>query len=353
MIRNFPTLVSLLDPPSRNQYILLWCETIRGEEVLGAMKRSATNPLVLNWRQRDYVSRCLPDLIVMVDAVFAYNNLWPILKLLLTDTVNLVREDAIWAIPLLLKTFAVENILDLDEGSSQKAKEIWSDRACQEITTWLKDTIPKASTTSTKGKGSSGKVGNFSQRQLYCQVCSAMALAIRLGDGHEDPDDPVVEVESKFTSILQTKNSGMMIEDYGPYRKLTSGEQKHISRLLIDELLPLALEFKDDRVTNVRLSLRKALLLVSSDIARSPAYQEASQNLLEEVETWESFDSVENPPPPPPSMQSLKGNASGANSRQQNVITMATSNTSRENSANAVKGAKKKGSKREKKMASI
>jgi len=32
MIRNFPTLVSLLEPPLRNQYILLWCETIRGED---------------------------------------------------------------------------------------------------------------------------------------------------------------------------------------------------------------------------------------------------------------------------------------------------------------------------------
>jgi len=353
MIRNFPTLVSLLEPKLRNQYIILWCETIRGEEVLGAMKRSATNPLVLNWRQRDYVSRCLPDLIVMVDAVFVYNHLWPILKALLTDTVNLVREDAIWAIPLLLKAFAVENVVDLDEGSSQKAKEIWSDRACQEVTTWLKDTIPKASTSSTKGKGSSGKMGNFSQRQLYCQVCSAMALAIRLGEGLSDPDDPVVELESKFTSTLQSKNSRTKIEEYGPYRKLTNGERKHISRLLLDDLLPLALEFKDDRVTNVRLSLRKALLLISSDVAQSSAFQEASQSLLEEVETWESFDGVPNPPPPPPSVQSQKGNASVANSRTQSAATVTGPNSNRENSVSAVKVTKKKGSKREKKMASI
>jgi hypothetical protein len=353
MIRNFPTLVSLLEPPLKNQYILLWCETIRGEEVLGAMKRSATNPLVLNWRQRDYVSRCLPDLIVMVDAVFVYNHLWPILKSLLTDTVNLVREDAIWAIPLLLKAFAVENVVDLDEGSSQKAKKIWSDRACEEVTTWLKDTILKVSTATTKGKGSSGKIGNFSQRQLYCQVCSAMALAIRLGDGLNDPDDPVVELESKFTSTLQTRNSKIMIEEYGPYRKLTNGELKHISRLLIDDLLPLALEFTDDRVTNVRLSLRKALLLVSSDIAQSPGYQQASQSLLDEVETWESYNGVENPPPPPPSVQSQKGNTSGANSRQQSGMAVATPNAIRDGSVSSMKATRKKGSKREKKMASI
>jgi len=352
MIRNFPTLVSLIEPPLRNQYILLWSETIRGEEVLGAMKRSATNPLVLNWRQRDYVSRCLPDLIVMVDAMFVYNHLWPILKSLLIDTVNLVREDAIWAIPILLKAFAIENIVDLDEGSNHKAKELWSDKACHEVTTWLKDTIPKTSTTITKGKGSSGKTGNFSQRQLYCQVCSAMALAIRLGDGLKDPDDPVVELESKFSSTLQTRNSRIMIEEYGPYRKLTNGERKHISRLLINDLLPLALEFKDDRVTNVRLSLRKALLLISSDIAQSSALQEASQSLLEEVETWESFDGIENPPPPPPPMQPQKNNSSSVNSRQQVGTTMATSNNiNRDISASASKVTKKKGSKREKKMA--
>eukprot|EP00531_Pseudo-nitzschia_arenysensis_P000942 CAMPEP_0116126802 /NCGR_PEP_ID=MMETSP0329-20121206/6517_1 /TAXON_ID=697910 /ORGANISM="Pseudo-nitzschia arenysensis, Strain B593" /LENGTH=937 /DNA_ID=CAMNT_0003620891 /DNA_START=75 /DNA_END=2888 /DNA_ORIENTATION=- len=345
MIRNFPTLVSLLDPPLRNQYILLWCETIRGEEVLGAMKRSATNPLVLNWRQRDYVSRCLPELIVMVDAVFVYNYFWPVLKSLLTDTVNLVREDAIWAIPLLLKSFAVENIIDLDEGSSHKAKEIWSERASKEVTTWLKETIPRSMTS--KGKGSSSKMGNFSQRQLYCQVCSAMALAIRLGDGLKDPDDPVVELEEKFTSELQARDSNIVIEEYGPYRKITKGERKHILRLLLDDLLPLSLEFKDDRVTNVRLSLRKALILISSEIAQTPAFQEAMQSLLEEVETWESFDNVETPPPPPP-VHAQKA----ANPRQQNGATVTTSNAAKEISVNA-KGSKKKSSKRDKKMAHI
>lgn len=342
MIRNFPTLVSLLESPSREQHIMLWCETIRGEEVLGAMKRSATNPLVLNWRQRDYVSRCLPELIVMSDAVFVYKHFWPILKSLLTDTVNLVREDAIWAIPLLLKALAAENVADVQEGASKKAKEMWSERASQEVTTWLKDTIPRGSTS--KGKGSA-KMGNFSQRQLYCQVCSTVALAIRLGDGLKDPDDPVVELEEKFTSALtlESKNSKIAIEEYGPYRKITKGERKHILRLLRDDLLPLSLEFKDDRVTNVRLSLRKALLLISDEIAQSPAFQEATQSLLEEVETWESFDAIETPPPPPPVAQA-------ANPKQPNMTAAATASTTKEST---LKGAKKKGSKREKKLAAI
>lgn len=345
MIRNFPTLVSLLEPPIRNQYILLWCETIRGEEVLGAMKRSATNPLVLNWRQRDYVSKSLPELIVMVDAVFVYNHLWPILKMLLTDTVNLVREDAIWAIPLLLKAFAIENIVGLD---SQKAKEVWSNGACQEVTKWLKETIPKVSTTNAKGRGSSGKVGNFSQRQLYCQVCSAMALAIRLGDGLKDPDDPVVELESKFNSTLQTKNSRITIEEHGPYRKITKGERKHILRLLANHILPLALEFKDDRVTNVRLSLRKTLLLMPIDLTESPAYQEASQSLQEEVETWESFGGIESSSPHEQPMQPPKSNGSAANSKQQNGTMAATSNGTDSNA----KGGRKRGTKRDKKKGS-
>ena len=72
MIRNFPTLLSLLPASTRSQYLLQWCDMIRGEEVLGAMKRSATNPLVLNWRQRNYVSRSLAEVMNMVDAVFVH-----------------------------------------------------------------------------------------------------------------------------------------------------------------------------------------------------------------------------------------------------------------------------------------
>jgi len=120
--------------------------------------------------------------------------------------------------------------------------------------------------------------------------------------------------------------------------------------LLTNDLLPLALEFKDDRVTNVRLTLRKALLLIPSDIAQSAAFQEASQSLLEEVETWESFDGIGNSPPPPPPMQSQNSNTSGGvDSRQQNGMTVATSNGNRDSAVSAVKGAKKKGSKRDKK----
>lgn len=346
MIRNFPTLASQLEAPLRNQHMLQWCETIRGEEVLGAMKRSATNPLVLNWRQRDYVSRSLPDLIVMVDGVFAYNHLWPVVKLLLTDSVSLVREDAIWAIPTLLKSFAIENILDLEGGTGHKAKEIWSSGACQEVITCLKETILKLSNGS-KGKGSNGKGGNFSQRQLYCQLCTAMALALRFGDGLKDPDDPVVELEAKFSSNLQTRNSRIMIGEFGPYRKLTNGERKHLSRLLVQEIVPLALEFKDDRVTNVRLALRKTLLLMPDDVAQIPSFKDAMQSLEEEVETWESFDGIDTSIPAPVPMQPIKGPPPVIDGRQANV--MMSADDVRDTGAVTPKGLKKTKSKREKK----
>jgi hypothetical protein len=346
MIRNFPTLASLLEAQLRNQYMLQWCETIRGEEVLGALKRSATNPLVLNWRQRDYVSRSLPDLIVLADAVFAYNHLWPILKLVLTDSISLVREDAIWAIPILLKSFAIENILDLEGGASHKAKEMWSAGACQEVIAWLKETILKLPNGS-KGKGN-GKVGNFSQRQLYCQVCTAMALALRFGDGLKDPEDPVMELEAKFSTNLQTRNSRIAIGEFGPYRKLTNGERRHLSRILTNDLLPQALEFKDDRVTNVRLALRKTLLLMPEDVATLSVLKDAMQSLEEEVETWESFDGIDTAIPPPVPMQPMKGPAPSIDVRQANGMASASDDI-RDTGAVTPKGAKRKNSKREKK----
>jgi hypothetical protein len=298
MIRNFPTLLSLILPGLRTQYMLHWCETIRGEEVLGAMRRSATNPLVLNWRQRDYVSRTLPDLICMADAVFAHTYLWPIVKMVLTDSVNIVREDAIWAIPLLLKSFCPDNILVDIEGDRGKANELWSAAACQEVVSWLKETILKISP-SKKG-GSNGKGSNFGQRQLYCGICAATALAIRFFDGLEDPKDPVVEFYENFKTMFAGKDSRTPNELYGPYQRTTASERNHLMKLLVYDILPVALVFKDDRVTNVRLTLIKVLHLMPTDFAMLPAFNEAVQVLEEEVETWESFSGLQEPPPAAP-----------------------------------------------------
>jgi hypothetical protein len=39
--------------------------------------------MLLNWRQRDYVSRSLPDLIGMASSVQVHEYIWPLLKMLL------------------------------------------------------------------------------------------------------------------------------------------------------------------------------------------------------------------------------------------------------------------------------
>jgi serine/threonine-protein phosphatase 4 regulatory subunit 1 len=289
MIRNFPTLLSLLPAVTRGQYLLQWCEMIRGEEVLGAMKRSATNPLVLNWRQRNYVSRSLSEITNLMDPVFVHTYIWPILKLVLNDSISLVREDAIWTIPILLKCFCADNVIVASKSTdTPRTRELWSHGACQEVMSWLKDMILKSSVKNGKA-GSNGRNGNFSQRQLYCQICTSIALAIQFGDGLKDPEDPVLNLESKFTSKLPEYS----IEEYGAYRRLTESERSHLVRLLANDMLPIALEFKDDHVTNVRLTLRKTLHLMPMDISKDPALKEAVQVLEEEVETWESFTGMQ------------------------------------------------------------
>ncbi len=315
-IRNFPALLILLTMEQRSQYLLQWCETIRGDEVLGAMKRSATNPLVLNWRQRDYVSRCLPDLMGLVDSVFAHTYLWPILTQVLTDSISLVREDAIWGIPILLKCFCPENVVvKVEGGDKAKAKEMWSHAASKEVVTWVKENVLKISLKRNGGSGRSN--GNFSQRQLYCQICSSIALALRFGDGLKDPDDPVLELEAKFKRKLATKDAYSSIEEYGPYRRLTKTERAHLVKLLMNDFLPTALEFKDDRVTNVRLSLRKALHLMPDDMTKIPAFKDALQCLEEEIETWESFNGMAESVPAPPPPQPIKSMGPGGNGEGQ------------------------------------
>jgi hypothetical protein len=312
MIRNFPTILSLLPLEHRSQYMLQWCETIRGEEILGARKRSATNPLVLNWRQRDYVARSLPDLIGLMDCVFVHTYLWPILTSVLTDSVSIVREDAIWAIPVLFKCFCPENaVVKLEGGNNTKGKEIWSQAACKEVVAWIKENILKISL---KRNGGSGKAaGNFSQRQLFCQICSAIAVALRFGDGLKDPDDPILVLESQVKKELSSTGSPISFDENGPYRHLSKTERAFLAKLLSDHFLPTALEFKDDHVTNVRLCLRKTLQLLPDNLSKDDVIKEAMQSLEEEVETWESFYGISDAPPPPPTQVVQSGRPIGTN----------------------------------------
>jgi hypothetical protein len=75
----------------------------------------------------------------------------------------------------------------------------------------------------------------------------------------------------------------------GPYQLLTTAERKHLRRLLLYDILPPALAMKEDRVTNVRLTLMKTLRLLPEDLRALGSIAEVIHDLEVEIETWESF----------------------------------------------------------------
>lgn len=295
VIRIFPWLFSSLPTFARQETLSWWSEIIRGEEVLGAKKRSSTNPLLLNWRQRDYVSRSIPDLLGMMDSVSIQKHLWPVIKILLVDPICLVREDVIWSIPLLLKAFCPENLNGLSDEQAQSSSGVklnkrWSAESCQEVIVWIKDAMLASSVRGLSNRNGD-KQGNFSQRQLYCQVCAAVALALRFGEGevHEDPAmDAAANLSLKVKSMLSV-SEGSVDATRGPYQILSSAERKHLRRLLLYDILPPALAMKEDRVTNVRLTLMKTLRLLPEDLRALGSIAEVIHDLEVEIETWESF----------------------------------------------------------------
>lgn len=296
VFRNFPSLISLLQPGERNSYLVVWSEIILGEEFLGSKKRSATNPLVLNWRQRNYLARSLPDLLGLIRPKDIQEYVWPIIQVLVLDAINLVREDAIWSVPMLFRAYCPENVQTWEKGMSEKDAKSWSAGACSEAMGWLKEKILRI-------KVKSGAVGrtNFNQRQLYCRICSASALALQFGElSMEGVDvestsngavaDPVPLLVAKFKTEFDGKSN---FEPDGPYLRMTPAEQAHIKKVVINDLLNPALDMKDDRIMNVRLALLKVLELMPADVIEGAKCGDILQNLVEEMETWESFDNAE------------------------------------------------------------
>jgi hypothetical protein len=269
VIRNFPWLFSILPTPElKTEYLSLWKDIVKGEDLLGAHKRSATNPMLLNWRQRDHVSRSLPELISLASPEQVHAHVWPILQMLLVDSVSLVREDAEWSIPLLLRAYCFENV---NQGNAKQ----WSADVCREVILWLKETI----------LGSSKKgvmAANFSKRQLYCRICSAVGLALRFGELNPQWDE-------RFRNLASEADE----EGYVAYQTLSPAESKHLRRLLVYDILPPALEMKSDRVTNVRLTLMKILQSMPDDVRCLSTASEVLQELEDEWETWESFNGGE------------------------------------------------------------
>jgi len=288
VIRNFPSLLGILPPADRKKPFLMWSEVVQGEEFLGARNRSATNPLVLNWRQRDYLARSLPDLFGLVDPELLHDQLWPILKELLADSVSTVKEDAIWSIPILLKSYCPDT---LKKWPGFEGRKDYSSKCCKEIVDWLKEKVLRLESSSRS------KNGNFSDRQLYCQICATVGLALRFSEGLDDDaddrQDPVSVLSSKFRSLFVSSKSE---EPTGvPYEKMSSAEEKFLKKLLMDDLIDPALAMKEDRISNVRVTLMKVLQLMPEDVRTSAKCKPVLQNLIEEVETWESFGD-ESPP---------------------------------------------------------
>jgi hypothetical protein len=301
VIRNFPALLQVLSPSDRKGPFLMWSEIVRGEELLGIKKRSAHNPVVLNWRQRDYLARSLPDLIGLVEPSLVHEHIWPIMKTLLTDAVSIVRDDAIWSIAMILKAYCLESLQAWPNVSNFRA---FSAQSCAEVIDWLKESILKLGVP----REARIKPVNFSERQLYCRICATLGLALRFSEQIEgDKQDPVSVLSGKFKTFFFPKSKNLQDDLPGPYQAMTKSEQKHLRRLLLNELLPPALEMKEDRISNVRVTLMKTLQLMPAEIRATPLVQPVLQGLVEEVETWENFAISDQPVPNP-----LKQSASQA-----------------------------------------
>lgn len=279
-IRNLPSILKLLNISQRRALFLQYSEIIM-EDILPVKKRSATNPTVLNWRQRDYLARSLPDLLYLMEPAIVHKHIWKILKLLLADSINVVRDDALWSIPILLQVYTAET-LSKWRNVAEHAKK-FSSEGCLEIVTWIKENILHTD--------NPRKATNFNERQLYCRICAAVGLALRFGEDKKSDDahtDPVSVLSDKFKSLFVSKEG-----DSGPYQALTSAEHRHLKKLLTGDLLPLALEMKEDRVSNVRITLMKTLQILPADIRESSAVKHVLKDLEEESETWTSFGEEE------------------------------------------------------------
>lgn len=277
----------------RNNYLPMLQSIIMGEDVLGASKRrSASNPGVLNWRQRDSVARVLPDLIVLFDAPLNRQFIWPILKVLLTDSVSAVRDNAGWSVPVLLRKYT----------SSKNEKEMleWM----SEVTVWLRETFLDEESSSNgesstrlnasfsslkkRKKQMASSEGAFSKRQGYCRILAAVSLAMRMGEGGDSHDNSL-----GLTSHSNIKNMPLVPVD--PYGAMAQYERDHFRVILLRDLLPPALEMAVDCVANVRLTLTKCLKVLPPDIRRERHVEEVLSTLDEELDTWDVGDMGANP----------------------------------------------------------
>jgi serine/threonine-protein phosphatase 4 regulatory subunit 1 len=128
---------------------------------------------------------------------------------------------------------------------------------------------------------------------LYCRICASVGLAIRFSDVIAKAEaDKTLTPDQILQDLLESAGSESNTKGrkrpYVPFQSLAADERKHLLRLLGNELIPPALEMKDDRVTNVRLTLMKCLHLMPDDVRNLPNVSSVLHELDEESETWES-----------------------------------------------------------------
>jgi serine/threonine-protein phosphatase 4 regulatory subunit 1 len=295
VLKNLASFLGALPPGDgpghRNAYLPMMHSLIMGDDVLGASKRrSASNPGVLNWRQRDAVARMLPDLIVLFSASLNREYLWPMLKTLLTDSVSAVRENAGWSVPVLLRRYITR-----PSGESEGAAWV------AEVTDWLRETFLDEVTTATGARTSRGmglfarrlkkqmtsSEGAYSRRQGYCRILAGVALAMRMGEGEGDCDDGV-----SLASHPNDKRMSSVPVD--PFGKLSPYERDQFRSIVVNDLLPPALEMALDCVANVRLTLTKCLKVLPLDIRKEIHVEEVLSTLEEELMTWDVSDMMPN-----------------------------------------------------------
>ena len=279
VMRTLPSLLSLLDAAGRARFLPTLHSIIVGDAVLGApRKRSATNPQLLNWRQRDAVSQILPDLVLLYGPIEVRQYLWPILQLLLADKVNAVRDDVEFCIPTVLRSYAPENVAAAGEMRGVNART-FSREACDEVVTYLKRSLLENSPGGSS-MPSSRTNGSYARRQMYCRTCAALAIALRLGKC-DDAD-----------RIIKTSPTDEVASEGGrsrhPYESYTPSEYRHMHTLLEDVFLPDALNMREDRVSNVRLTLVDALKVMPQDILQKENVKTILTTLEDEARTWDA-----------------------------------------------------------------
>lgn len=293
IIRNLPSFFSLLSHSKRSKYLPVLYEIITGDAMLASKRKNAMNPMILNWRQRDMIAQIIPNLIILYKPSQVREYIWPIVKILMSDSVNHVREHVEWSIPVILRCYETKKCkFDCDDIS---AASKFSAEACNEVFVFLKATLLDSNPNANQSNGfvKVKTSGSFSKRQSYCRVLCAVALILRLND----------------REIRRQRRKDLKDLPLHPFYNLSSDEHTHVYHILRELLLPSAIVMKDDRVTNVRLALAKCLRVMPKLIRDQGEVKVVLSTLEDEIYTWEGgggqyIDGIKPSPPSPSSKQS-------------------------------------------------